>query len=447
MSFLNQNKIFRKVNLSLHNPLIKSMVIVGLVTFFIKALAFYKETIIAATFGLSEVLDTFIIAVLIPTFIQSVFLNSLKHLFIPNYITEIKNGGNRSSFQSVIFLMTIVVSLASICLAYLFIDLFLEVIFPNHTESYYQLVKDQLYIILPSLIFWGFSSVISGLLEVENRFFIANIHLLLPLLTMILFLLFLKENLGNMVLAYGTLLGSILGFVFLLFFSIKHKDLTLSRPILNSNSNLMLRELPPKIASSFLSAMNEFIDQFFAGSLVVGSLAALNYGNRIPAFGVTIVIMALGSVLLPHFSRLVNEDINAAYLYLFRILKTVMFTGLLIAIIGILLSDWIIELWLERDEFTPQDTLKVSTIQKILLVNVPFYLCTLIIVKFLTSINKNKFMAWISFFNLLVNIILNIILIKYYGVFGLAASTSLVLIISSFFYFGYALKKFKNINK
>jgi putative peptidoglycan lipid II flippase len=446
MSFFYSKKIVNKIKVGLSNPLVKSMVTVALITFFIKALAFYKETIIASTFGLSELLDTFLVAVLVPTFVQSVFLNSLKHLFIPNYITELKNKGNRSSFQSVIFLMTLGVSIVSIILAYFFIDLFLESVYPGHSENYYQLVKSQLFIILPCLVFWGFSSVISGLLEIEDRFLIANISQIFPLITILLFLFYLKDSIGEMVLAYGTLVGSIIGFIFLLIFAIKHKDLAISRPIMNDNSNLMLRQLPPKITSSFLSSMNSFIDQFFAGQLIVGSIAALNYGNRIPAFGVTIVIMALGSVLLPHFSRLVNEDLKSAYHYLFKILKLVLITGLILVIIGIFCSDWIVQLWLERDEFTHQDTIKVSTIQKILLANVPFYLCTLIIVKFLTSINKNKFMAKISFINLLVNIILNIILIKYYGVFGLALSTTFVLIISSSFYFGYAYKQYKKIN-
>ena len=446
MGIFYLNNLKNRIRLLLRNPLMKSMVTVAVITFIIKAIAFYKETIIAGSFGLSEILDTFLVAVLVPTFIQSVFLNSLKHLFIPNYIAEIKSGHDRSGFQAIVFLMTLGISLLSILLAFLTTDLFLQFIFPNHTEIYYQLVKDQLYIILPCLVFWGFSTVLTGLLEVENKFLISTISEIFPLITMIIFLLYLKDDIGNLVLAYGTLVGSVLGFIFLLFFTIKGNNLLISRPVLNNNSKLMLRQLPPKITSSFLSAMNKFIDQFFAGQLVVGSIAALNYGNRVPAFGVTIVIMALGSVLLPHFSRLVNEDLKSAYKQLFYILKLVLGIGIVFVVIAIFMSDFIIELWLERDEFTHADTLKVSAIQQIMLANVPFYLCTLIIVKFLTSINENKFMAWISLINLTVNIILNFILIEYYGVYGLALSTTLVLTISSCFYFGYTYKLYRKLN-
>ncbi|MBO3097920.1 murein biosynthesis integral membrane protein MurJ [Gelidibacter pelagius] len=438
--------ILGKANNTMRNPVMKSMAIVAVLTFIIKIVAFYKETIVAGSFGLNEVIDTFIIASLLPTFINSVFISSLTNLFIPNYITELKNGDNKSSFQSVVFTMTIGVSLLSILITFFSFDFFLDIVYPNQPEANYQLVKSQFYIILPCLFFWGIESVLTGLLEVDNRFFISTIVGLLPLFTTILFLLHLLEILGPMVLAYGTLTGTIISFTFLLFYSIKLKAISLGKLILNSNSRLMIQQLPPKITSGFLSAMNNFIDQFFAGQLIVGSLAALSYANRIPAFGVSIVIMSLGNVLLPHFSRMVNEDLKIAYQYLFKILKWIFGTVLIASIIGILLSDWVIQLWLERNQFTHNDTIKVSTIQQILLLNVPFYLCTLIIVKFLTSINKNSFMAWISLVNLIVNIILNTILIKHYGVFGLAMSTSLVFIISSCFYFGYTYKLYKKLN-
>jgi putative peptidoglycan lipid II flippase len=262
---------------------------------------------------------------------------------------------------------------------------------------------------------------------------------------MLVFLLFLKENLGDMVLALGTLTGSIIGSIYLFIVSIKHKNLYIGKPIMNENIQIMLRQLPPKISSSFLTAMNNYIDQFFAAQLVIGSITALNYGIKLPSFTITIVMTALGNVLLPHFSKLATDDIKAAYKQLFRILKWVLSISIVLSIVAIFMSDWIIELLFERNEFTHENTLKVALIQKIILIHVPFYLCILILVKFLTSINKNHFMAWISLFNLLINFILNFIFVKYFDVYGLALSTTLVLIISSGFYFGYTYKQYKKV--
>ena len=445
MSWVNIISIRPTIKKAINSPLARNMLIVGVITLLLKVIAFYKETLIASSFGLGEVLDTFLVAILVPTFIQSVFMNSLRNIFIPNYIAEMKDNGNKGSFQSIILIITISISIFSAFLAFMSIDVFLEIIYPGHTESYYISVKKQLYIVLPCLLFWGVNSMIGGLFEISNRFITAHAYGFIPLITMIFFLFFLKDYFGELVLAIGTLTGTILGFTYMIIAAARHKILIISKPVINANAKLMIKQLPPKISASFLSAMNNYIDQFFTGQLIVGSIAALNYGNRVPAFGITIVIMALGSVLLPHFSRLVNEDLIAAYRQLFRSMKIVLLGGIIVVLIGIFLSDWLIELWLERNEFSHEDTLKVSRIQQILLANVPFYLCTLIMVKFLTSINKNKFMAWISLGNLVINLALNIIFIKFYGVYGLALSTSLVLIISSIFYFSYTYRQYKKI--
>ncbi|WP_298499343.1 lipid II flippase MurJ [uncultured Algibacter sp.] len=447
MTFLKLQDIPKTIKNSFHNPLIRNIMIVGAVTLLIKVIAFYKEMMIAGNFGLSELLDTFFIALLVPSFVQSVFISSITSIFIPNYVIEMKEGGNISSLQSVIFLISIGISTFTVILAYLSTDFFLDLIYPGHTSSYYQLIKDQLFIIMPCLFFWGITSVLGGLMEISNKFFLRSISTFFPIATMIFFLLFLKEQIGPMVLAYGTLVGNAIALLYFLFVTIKFKILSIGRPIINSNTKFMLRQLPPKIFSSFFSAMNNYVDQFFAAALIIGSISALNYGIRLPSFGISIVIMALGSVLLPHFSKLVNENLDEAYNHLFKILKWVVGISTIIVIIGIFMSDYIIELIFERGAFTHEDTLKVSLIQKITLIYIPFYLSTLIIVKFLTSINKNKFMAWISFFNLFINLILNFILVKYYEVYGLALSTTLVLIISSCFYFGYTYKQYKLLPK
>ena len=87
---LKRLNILNKVTSIFYNSLFKNILIVAFVTLIVKIIAFYKETLIAGHFGLSEVLDTFLVAMIFPSFIQSVFINSLKHLFIPNYIIEEK---------------------------------------------------------------------------------------------------------------------------------------------------------------------------------------------------------------------------------------------------------------------------------------------------------------------------------------------------------------------
>lgn len=443
MPSLSMQKLLVGVKNVLRNPLIKNMMIVGGASMLVKLVAFYKETLVAGSFGLSDILDTFFIAILVPSFIQHVFIGALKNIFIPNYIIELKEGGDKGRFQAVVFLITAGIALFSVIIAYLSTDIFLDLIFPGHTDAYYALIKKQLFILLPCLFFWGFSSLMSGLLDMANRFLISTIFPVISTVTVIIFLLFFKEELGETVLAKGALTGSVIEFTFLIIISARYKDLKIGKPAMNKNIRFMIRQLPPKVSSGFLSGMNNFVDQFFAAQLAVGSITAINYGIKIPAFMVSVLILALGNVLLPHFSRLITDDINKAYNQLFNILKIVFLGAAVITIGAFIFSTDIISILFERKEFTARDTQIVGRVQRIIFVYVPFYLCTLILVKFLTSINKNKFMAWTSLFNLIMNVILNIILVKKYDLYGLAMSTTIVYIISSFIYFAYTYKQYK----
>ena len=161
-------------------------------------------------------------------------------------------------------------------------------------------------------------------------------------------------------------------------------------------------------------------------------------------------MLALGKVFLPYFSRAIVDNLKKAYHDLFKVLKIVFGGSLIITVIFFIWSHEIIELLFERGKFTSADTLVVGNIQKIAFLYVPFFLCTLVCVKFLTAANKNKFMAWVSFWNLIINLIMNFILVKRYGLYGLVISTTIVYIISSIIYFTYTYhgyKKFVISNK
>ena len=109
----------------------------------------------------------------------------------------------------------------------------------------------------------------------------------------------------------------------------------------------------------------------------------------------------------------------------------------------ILASDFIVELCFERNEFTSEDTKVVANIQRMFLIGLPFTICGNIIVRFLTSINKNAFMAYISFATVILNIILDILLMKFYGIMGIALCTAFLQIFKSLIYLKYTTKQQK----
>ncbi|MCX7548392.1 polysaccharide biosynthesis C-terminal domain-containing protein [Xanthomarina sp. F1114] len=424
------------------NPTIINIITVAFITLLVKGLGFYKEIIVAGSFGLSELLDTFFIAALVPGFIYQVFLVAFKSVFIPNYVAEQKAGASVGSIQTTSLLITIFMSLFFMIIAFLITNTFLKILFPNHTDLYYNLIKLQFSYLLPCILFWGMSSLISGLLNVHNEFKYATLYPIFTSISMITLLLFFKDYFQERVLALGMLIGSILEFLFLFIVAKFKHILKFRKPDFKSHgTRMMLNQLPAKASSGFLTGLIPVTDQFFAAQLVIGSVAALNYGLKIPAFFTTIIIIAMGNVLLPYFSKLTLDNRDMAFKELYNILKW-LFIGLLIVIIPIILfSSSLVELIFERNEFTSNDTIIVSKIQIIFLCGIPFTICGNIIVRFLTSINRNSFMAYVSFFSMLLNILLDYILLKIYGVFGIAFSTIILQIVRSMVLLKYTTKQ------
>lgn len=430
----------------LKSPVTQNIITVGLLTLLIKGLGFFKETTVASVFGLSEILDTYYIAILIPGFISTVFLGAFRNVFIPNYIRESKSNAHIGSFQASGFLITLGVAILFIIIAILFTDTYLENLFSGHTILYYNLIKTQFYYILPCVLLWGFSSLLTGLLNINSEFKYSTISGVFLPISILLCLFFLKDYLGNKVLAVGTLTGTLIAFIYLFIVSLAKGIIVLDRPDFKSeNIKTMFAQIPAKISSGFLTGLIPVTDQYFAAQLAIGSIAALNYGLKVPTFLTGIIIIALNNVLLPHFSKLVVENEELAFKKLVVILKKIFFVSTIISIITILFSNSIIEFLFERNSFTAEDTIIVSKLQIIFLVYAPFTVAGMVIVSFLTSINKNNFLAFISFIAVILNVILDIIFMKVYGIYGIALCTTCVVIIRFLIVLKYTMNEYNSL--
>ena len=80
---------------------------------------------------------------------------------------------------------------------------------------------------MPCIIFWGLSSLLSGLLNIYDEFRYSSMYPILTSIAMLIALLFYREVLGEKVLAVGMLLGSISQFVFLMFIAFKKKIISI----------------------------------------------------------------------------------------------------------------------------------------------------------------------------------------------------------------------------
>lgn len=417
-----------------------------IITYAIKLLGFFKESLIASRFGLSELIDTYLLAMILPALIQSIFLTSFSNVFVPNYVRALKQKEDIPSFQTSCIVLTVFIGLVLLVVSFFSFQPFLTTIFPDHEQTYYELINKQFYFLIACVPFWGVSSLLSGMLNIENEFKFSTLsNVFIPVITIINIYFFI-DFFNETVLAASTFLGAIFSFLYLVIVNLYKKLLHIGKPdFRNYNFVLMLRQVPYKMSSSLFTNLIPTVDNYFAAKLVVGSIAAINFGQKIPAFILGFSIIGLGTVLLPHFSKLADTNITRAYLELFKILKYLFVGSVVVVGLIIILSPEIVQLLFERNEFDPEDTKVVARIQQILLAYVPFYLCGNVLVKFLTSINKNKFMAQMSTINFIANGFLDYFLFKEFGVYGIVLSTAIIYSINPVIYYIYTKKQFNKL--
>ncbi|WP_127140786.1 murein biosynthesis integral membrane protein MurJ [Flagellimonas marinaquae] len=437
----NWRSILTKIWKKYQSQLLSNMISVAVVALLVKGVGFFKEILIADKYGVSELLDTYLIAALIPTFVQNVFLNSYSSVFIPNYVLEKKLGQGIGTFQSSSFIITIGIAFVMMVITYLGIDVYLEILFPGHEPRYYELIKIQLWIILPCMLFWALSSLISGILRVENEYFYSSLNAVFVPASTIVLLFFFQETFQEKTLAIGMLIGSVISCVYLVILGFKKQIFEIGKPSFKGeNLQVMIKQVPAKISSSLIHGLNPIVDQYYSARLTVGALATLNYGTKITVVVIGLVTIPISNTLLPYFSEKAVEGRKILYNHLHRVLGAGLGLMSAVTIVLILLSKFIITIVFERGTFTSANTEEVYVIQQLYLIQLPFYVSAIVMNRYLNAINKNNFLVISSMVNLVMNIILNYVFLEWLGIKGIALATSAVYFVNALIIYLYIRK-------
>jgi putative peptidoglycan lipid II flippase len=168
--------------------------------------------------------------------------------------------------------------------------------------------------------------------------------------------------------------------------------------------------------------------------LPAGSVARINYGSKIVIFILTLIATSLGAVLIPYFSNMVARKEWSTLRLTFRsYLQLVFLITVPLTLLVVYLSKPLVEILFQRGSFTPTDAETVARVQALFALQIPFFVAGIVTVRVISSIRANDILLKAAAINLLVNVVLNYLFVKWIGLAGIALSTSFVYLIS----FGY----------
>jgi putative peptidoglycan lipid II flippase len=433
---LNMHIDFRSIwqRQSVNRRIFTALMTVGGFTLVVNFAATVKELAVARQFGTGDAMDALLIAFLLPSYAVNVLAGSCSTALVPTFVQVRENEGQEKAQQllsGVIIWNTAVLTVVSVLLA-LTAPFMLPILGSGFSITKLTLTRSLFFFFLPIIFISGLKMTWAAILNACDRFVLVALSpIMIPLAT-ITMLLLVGRTWGIYALAVGTLSGYMIeaGLVgwglgrngFCIMPHWHGLDLALRK---------VINQYIPVVAGALLMCGTMLVDQSMAATLGAGSVATLNYGSKVVTLILGVGAVSLSTAVFPHFSRMVAgydwtgvRHTFKTYTY-FILLVTIPLTLILV-----LFSEPLVRLLFERGAFTSMDTWRVSQVQALFLLQLPFYFLGILMVRLISSLNMNAILLQAAIINLLCKIVFNYLLMQRLGAAGIALSTTLVYVVS-----------------
>ncbi|RDY25413.1 murein biosynthesis integral membrane protein MurJ, partial [Romboutsia weinsteinii] len=239
--------------------------------------------------------------------------------------------------------------------------------------------------------------------------------------------IYLSTVLGPYTLPIGAVLAMLIQLIFYISFVrrtnfkyIKYIDLK------DDNLKKLLYLLGPVLIGVAVNQINALLDTTLASTLVSGSIPALTYANRLNGFVLGIFIASVVSVVYPMLSKLSAEENSDKFIAAVTSSVNIIIVLIVpISVGSIVLAHPIVRILFERGAFNAHATDMTAIALVFYSVGMLGFGLRDILGKIFYSLKDTKTPMRNGIVSVVINIILNLILIRYMGHAGLAFATSI----------------------
>ena len=409
--------------------IVGAAVIVGGATAFVSLASIVRDLLIAASFGTSDELDAFLIAISLPVFTVSVLGGAFASALIPAYIQARDQQGQATAQELFSSVMTLGIGFLTVAMAVLALlsTIVLPLLASGFDPAKLALTQRLFYLLLPSILFSGLAAMCSSVLNAGERFGLAAAAPAMVPLAMIGSLLLDRAG-GIQALVVGMIGGYALQLYFVAW-ALTRRGIGFRPRWYGMSSALRqaISQYVPLVIGAALMSSTLLVDQAVAATLAPGSVAAFGYGTKVVVLVVGLGAGALGTAALPYLSKAALDSDWSQVQRTMRIYErlTLMVTLPLTGVL-IVFSEPMIEIIFQRGAFTGADTMLVSNIQAVYALQIPFYVLSILCARLLSSVGANRVLLWAAIVGVLVNAVLDFVLAGVFGVVGIALATTMM---------------------
>lgn len=403
-----------------------SVTAVGIV---VKIVATFKEFAVAGVYGRLDAMDAFLAAFLIPNLLINLISESMNQAMVPTLVRVREQEGHERAqelLSSSMLWVCLLLTVASVVMA-LAARGFFPLIASHFPPAKMDLAIRLFYALLPVVLITGIATNCTAVLNTFDRFALPALAPVATPVAIILGALLLSGRMGIWAMVYATLAGALThagtvawmmnarGYRFRLWW---HGT--------NEATREVARQYGPVLLSGVVASGGLLVDQSMAAMLPAGSVSALAYANRFVSVVITLLAGAVSSAVVPHFSRMIAHKDWAGCRHTLRTwvrLTAVVSTPIALALIAG--SHLLIRMAFQHGVFGPRDTALVTPVLAMYAIQIPFFVSSRVFYRFLVAMRRSDLIFYCGALNLVLDVILNLVLMRWFGVAGIALATSL----------------------
>ena len=289
--------------------MLRHILSVGGWTLVSRVTGFARDVVIAAVMGVGPIADAFVVALRLPNHFRAIFgEGAFNAAFVPAYARARETDpADARRFADRVFTLMLAVQVALLAVAFAGMPWVVRLLAPGFADDpqKFALAVTLTRITFPYLLFVTLVTLLSGLLNAHERFAAAAAAPVLLNVSMVaaLSVAFLFPTAGHAA-AWGVAAAGVLEFL-LVWADARRAGIApaLVRPRLDETLKRFFKALGPAVVGSAGIQIAMFADTIIASFLPTGAVSSLYYADRLYQLPVGVIGIAAGTVLLPEMSR------------------------------------------------------------------------------------------------------------------------------------------------
>jgi putative peptidoglycan lipid II flippase len=395
-----------------------------------------KELYLAWTYGVSPEMDAFVFTWGFPMFLGGLLSSAILSSLIPAWVGLKRRSDHKTlerRFQTLYFMVLVCCGVFAL-FYWVFAPFLIAHFFKNHSESVTLLASGFVKTAAISTLLFSILGYLYSILNAEKYLELVSSLPFVRTVVVVPVVYLFHGTYGVSALLYGSFLGLVVEILVLsavIFIRLGFRPF----PVAAYPDRFAVEighDSYPIVVGSVATSSVVLVDQTMSAVLAAGSVSALTYASKIPDAVLGLGVSVIQTVIFSHISTLsVDMDLGSKKVW-FRQLAWKTF-GLCSALTLVLwlLGPLFISVLFSHGKLGHDDALRVSQVQSLLLLQIPFALTGSVLVRMLNVMRMNQLLMWIGFLSFLTNILGNWYFMKTMGLQGIALSTLLVSIVST----------------